>query len=148
MSSGKFNATKEELKTELRTAIPEGYVTGNWRADNHLLATNLHFISVRISPEVLWDVYERNVGGEVAGSIADHHFSIHVFHSNCESGEPTCERGVYAQDVARRIMDHLLTVPVGFDIADLRKRESEPTRGGHRISRVIIEGTIHIKRID
>ena len=145
--SGKLNETKEDLKTELRTAIPEGYVTGNWRADIHELVKNLPYISVRVGPEVLWDIYERNVGGEVAGSIADHHVSIHVFHSNC-CCEPTCEKGRYAQDVAMRIIDHLLDVPVGWDIDELRARESEPSRGAHRVSRVIIEGTIHIKRID
>jgi len=147
MSSGKFNATKEELKTQIRLAIPEGKVTGNWRVDEHDIIRNLPYISVRFSPEILWDVYDRNVGGEVVGSIADHHMSVHVFHSNC-CCEPTCEKGKYAQDVGSRIIDHLLTVPVGWDIADLRMRESEPSRGAHRISRVIIEGTIHIKRID
>lgn len=154
MSTGKFNQTKEDFKTEIRTAIPEGTVTGNWRIDIHDLVRNLPYISVRISPEILWDVYDRNIGGEVYGSINDLHFSVHVFHSNCLS-EPTCEKGKHAQDVGMRIIDRLLgtgaplsLTPVGFDIDDLRMRESEPSRGAHRISRCIIEGTIHIKRID
>ena len=154
MSTGKFNQTKESLKTQIRLAVPEGRVTGNWRVDIHEIVRNLPYISVRFSPEILWDVYDRNVGGEVSGSISDYHMSIHVFHSNC-CCEPTCEKGKYAQDVGRRIEDYLLGVgaplglpPVGWDIDDLRMRESEPTRGGHRISRCIIEGTIHIKRID
>jgi len=152
--SGKFNETKEDLKTEIRLAIPEGRVTGNWRVDEHDIVMNLPYISVRFSPEILWDVYDRNIGGEIIGSISDYHMSIHVFHSNCLC-EPACEKGKYAQDVGMRIIDRLLGVgaplnlsPVGWDIDDLRMRESEPSRGAHRISRVIIEGTIHIKRID
>jgi len=154
LSTGKFNQTKEELKTQIRLAIPEGKVTGNWRVDIHDIVRNLPYISVCFSPEILWDVYDRNVGGEVAGSISDYHMSIHVFHSNCYS-EPTCEKGKHAQDVGMRIMNRLLGVgaplslpPVGWDIDSLRMRESESSRGAHRISRCIIEGTIHIKRID
>jgi len=147
MSTGRFNETKHDIKTAIRTAIPEGRVTGNWRVDIHEIVRNLPYISVRFSPEIIWDVYDRNVGGEVSGSISDYHMSVHVFHSNCYC-EPTCEKGKYAQDVGMRIIDHLLTMPVGWDIDDLRMRESEPSRGTHRISRVIIEGTIHIKRID
>lgn len=147
---GWFNVTKEALKTELRTLIPEGTVSGNWRAQISDYARNLPFISVRFSPVRLSDVYDRDVGDPTTdGSIADYSVSIHIFHSNCMS-EPTCEKGKYAQDVASRIISGLLAEPspVGFDIFGLQARESEPARGGRRISRVIIEGNIHIKRID
>lgn len=158
-SCGKFNETKNCIKDAIQSAIPEtaedgwrpGMVTGNWRSDIKNMVRKLPFISVRVSPVNLWDVYDRAVpsatdGGP--GSLADYHVSIHVFHSNCnEDGE---ERGKYAQDVASRIIDYFTVQPppVGFDTPQLAARESEPARGANRISRVIIEGTIQIKRID
>jgi len=172
-TTGRFNATKNALITAIRTAIPEanpvcttiwgmGEVSGNWRVDIKKLASRLPFISVRISPGRIWDVYDRDVGEaspDERGSIVNYRFSIHVFHSNCNCGsysaDPTdyrygCEKGMFAQGVADRIIDYLIPQPsqVGFDIFDVTARESEPSRGSHRVSRVIIEGTIHIKRID
>jgi len=151
---GKFNETKNCIKKAIESAIPEatsdywrpGMVSGNWRDSIKDIVRNLPYINVRISPVSLWDVYDRRVPD--TGSIADHHISIHVFHSNCkEDGQ---EKGKYAQDVASRIMDYFTVQPppVGFDTSELRARESEPSGGAHRISRVIIDGTIQIKRID
>jgi len=114
----------------------------------HSIVSNLPFVSVRFSPATLWDVYDRDVGDASSrGSIADYNFSAHVFQSNCyESGE---EKGKYAQDVADIIISHLIsTTPVGWDVDRVTSRESEPTRGSHRISRVIVEGRLEITRID
>ena len=144
---GKFNETKKSLISAVSTAIPEATVEGNWRQLEQHIARNLPFITVRMK-DVLSDVYDRNIGEASAGSIAHYPFSLFIFHSNCmESGE---EKGKYAQDVADRIKSYLVAQPspIGFDIDEFNSRESEPERGGHRISRVIVEGSIHIKRID
>jgi len=165
--TGKFNEVKKSIKNSLKLAIPEangvrsatsgGFVSGNWRDDIHMMSRRLPFISVRISPVNLWDVYDRDIGETDMGSIADYWISIHVFHSNCRSesydDDPThecyeCEKGKFAQDVADRIESYLLRNMIGFDVDNFTTRESEPSRGAHRISRVIIEGRIQVKRID
>lgn len=146
--SGKLHNTKEALMSKIRLAIPEGTVEGSWREHLTEVASHLPFIYVRLAPENFNDVYDRNVGGSIVGSIIDDHFTIHVFHSNCN--DVGCEHGHYAQDVATRITDYLVVSPsvVGFDIDNLSTRESEPAEGKMRISRVIVEGTIHILRVD
>jgi hypothetical protein len=144
---GKFNETKKALISAVSTAIPEATVEGNWRQSIQHIVRDLPFVTVRMK-DVLSDVYDRNIGETSDGSIAHYPFSLFIFHSNCmESGE---EKGKHAQDVADRIMSYLVTQPsaIGFDIEGLAARESEPEGGGHRISRVIVEGSIHIKRID
>lgn len=146
--TGKFHTTKEDLIAAIQTAIPEGTVEGSWREHITEVAAHLPFIYVRMSPENITDVYDRNVGNSITGSPVDDHFTIHIFHSNCNVDG--CEHGHFAQDVATRITDYLAVSPspVGWDINDLSTRESEPAQGNQRISRVIIEGTIHILRID
>ena len=146
---GKFNNTKQALKAAIQVAIPEGEVSGDWRETIGDMVRNLPFINVRIAPERIEDqVYDRNIGGGIEGSTADYFFTLHIFHSNCnESGY---DKSKYAQDVATRIEDYLTQEPspVGFDIDSITTRESEPVGGAHRISRVIIEGQLHILRID
>jgi len=147
MASGKFNETKKALINAVKTSVPEATVEGSWRQTIEHIVRNLPFVTVRLK-DILSDVYDRNIGETSDGSIAHYPFSLFIFHSNCmESNE---EKGKYAQDVADRILSYLAGQPsvVGYDIDELIARESEPERGGHRISRVIIEGNIHIKRID
>ena len=145
--AGKFNETKKALISAVQTAIPEGTISGNWRRTEQEIVRHLPFVTVRLK-DVLTDVYDRDIGESSSGSIAHYAFSLFIFHSNCmESGE---EKGKYAQDVADRIISHLTGQPsvIGYDIDELTARESETERGAHRISRVIIEGSCHIKRID
>lgn len=145
--SGKFNETKKDLISKIKSAIPEATVEGNWREGINEIVRNLPFVTVRMK-DVLADVYDRNIGESSDGCIAHYPFSLFIFHSNClESGE---EKGKYAQDVADRVMSGLASQPssIGYDIGEFSCRESEPERGPHRISRVIVEGSIHIKRVD
>lgn len=147
---GWFSEIKEDLKGHLESCITEASVSGNWRENIREFSRNMPFISVRLGPETWDDVYDRRVVELCGnfGTLADYAFSLHIFHSNCTTaGE---EKGKYAQDLASRIITCFTQcpAPVGADIYDIRARESEPTRGGHRISRVIITGRITIKRID
>jgi hypothetical protein len=145
--TGKFNETKKDFMAKIKLAVPEATVEGNWRQDIGNMVRNLPFVTVRLS-EVLSEVYDRDIGESSSGSIADYHFSAYVFHSNCnDAGE---EKGKHAQDVADRIMSYFEKQPscIGFDVYDTTARESEPERGASRISRVIVEGQLHIKRID
>lgn len=145
--NGKFNETKKALIDTIQICVPEATVEGNWRQSIQHIVRDLPFVTVRMK-DVLSDVYDRNIGESSDGSIAHYPFSLFIFHSNCmEDGE---EKGKYAQDIADRIISCLAPQPsaVGFDIEGLTARESEPEGGGHRISRVIVEGQINIKRID
>lgn len=146
---GRFNQSKRQFITRVATAIPEGTVEGNWRNDTTWVRF-LPYINVAFS-ELDWDVYDRNIGEADSGSMADFRFTIHIFHSNCyEAGN---EKGKYAQDVADRIKDVLLPFDSPqasnwWDVSGVTMRESEPEGGMHRISRVIVEGNLHVKRID
>ncbi len=146
---GKFNHTKEALKLAIRDAVPEAEVSGDWKPTIGEMIRHLPFINVRISPVRIEDtVFERNIGGDVYGSEANYFFILHIFHSNCnEEGQEKCK---FAQDVATRIVDYLIPqpCPLGFDIDGLNVRESEPDPKMGRVSRVIIEGQLHILRID
>jgi hypothetical protein len=144
---GKFNETKKDLIAKIKLAVPEATVEGNWREGINEIVRNLPFVTVRLK-DVLADVYDRNIGESYLGCIGHYAFSLFIFHSNCvESGE---EKGKYCQDVADRIMSYLAYQPsrIGYDIGEFNSRESEAERGAHRISRVIVEGNIHIKRYD
>lgn len=149
LKQGKFNITKEAFKDAIQAAIPEADVSGNWRQDVGELIRNLPYIYLRFFPEHIDDlVYDRNVGGGCEGSAATYFFSIHIFHSNCN--DVNYERGRHAQDVATRLTDYLIVQPpvLGWDIDGVTVRETEPDRGMHRVSRVIVEGQLHITRID
>lgn len=137
-----------QLESHLRTCIVEATISGDWRITTRSLVRNLPYINVGFKPEFWIDVYDRNIGSlEGYGTLSDYPFNLHIFHSNCMiDGE---EKGKYAQDVASRVITCLTQspAPIGADIYDLTVRESEPLAGAHRISRVIIEGRIQIKRI-
>lgn len=144
---GKFNHTKQSLKAAVQAAIPEGEVSGDWRETIGDMVRNLPFINVRLAPERIENlVFDRNIGGEVSGDATTYFFTLHVFHSNCN--ETGYDKSKYAQDVATRIEDYLNQQLLGYDIDSITTRESEPMGGAHRISRVVIEGQLHILRID
>jgi hypothetical protein len=145
--TGKFNETKKALIEAMELAVPEATISGNWRQTIGHLVENLPFVTVRLQHLPLEDVYDRNIGEASDGSIATYRFSAHVFHSNCmEDGE---EKGKYAQDVADRIESYLIkNVPVGYDIFGVGVRESGGDSAGSRISRVVVEGSINVLRVD
>ena len=145
---GKFNNTKEALKSVIRLAVPEAEVSGTWKPTIGEMIRHLPYINVRMTENIIDSVYDRNIGGEVEGSEATYFFTLHVFHSNCN--EEDQERCKHAQNVATRIQDYLNNEPspVGFDIDSMNIRESEPDPNMGRVSRVIIEGQLHILRID
>jgi len=158
--TGWISEVKKAIKDEIEIAIPEAFVSRDWRDEimhMRVIEGNLPFIAFRVSPVNLWDVYDRNLGETSDGSIADYHIQIHVFHSNCAEDcvdsiilDSSCEKAKHAQHVADRVVSRFLKNPdnVGFDVDTLSTRESEPRGGAHRISRVIIEGRIQVKRID
>jgi len=145
--SGQFNETKNALKSQLESIIPEATVTGNWRDVNKLISRtrNLPVISVRFIKERIWSPYDTP---DISEMEADYHFSLFIFHSNCmESGY---DKAHYAYNLADRIKNGLFPNPpvIGWDIEMVSCREIEPAGGAHRISRVVIEGRINIQRID
>lgn len=146
MPSGQFNETKKSLMDAIEVIAPECMVTGNWRVGIKELARHLPFVSVRFTDERVWGPYDTPDTSEMEGS---YRFSIHIFHSNCaiDTGH---EKGWNAQYLADRIKSGLYPNPpvVGWDVELFSCRESEPSRGARRVSRVIIKGAIHIQRVD
>jgi hypothetical protein len=157
--SGGIDETKKRLMTLIEEAEPLAHTFGNWRLAMENLygpvtGLKLPVVTVRISPASIADmVYSRRI--PESGDMAIYSFSAHCFASACtSSGE---EDYKHAHDLADRIMTHLATrnwasVPhtsYGIvDVFDMNARESEPAKGSRKICRVIIEGTMLVKRID
>lgn len=163
-SSGGLNAAKSRLIALLKLAVPEyGLITGDWRvAMNNVYSPRtgrkLPIITVRVNPaRVIPAHYGRLWEGEssVTGDVGMYSFTAHCFHSNClAEGE---EKYAHAQNLAERVMKYLATRTWDqsphddysiADVADLIARESEPKDGNRAVSRVIVEGTLMIKRED
>jgi len=172
--TGGINVSKTYLMVLIGEAmVAEGYtavVYGDWRLGiqqiyNPKTGPKLPLVTVRISPARIVPsfygrIWESNTGCET-GDIGIYAFTAHVFCAPCEDidaeGNPTCEKYKNAHDLADAIMHHLNTrqwnsvphsaYPIG-DIMDLQARESEPSKGAHKVCRVIIEGTLLIKRTD
>ena len=164
-SAGSINAAKSRLIALLKLAIPEyGLITGDWRVAQHDMYSvktgpKLPSITVRVNPaRVVPTHYSRLWAGSgdeiVSGDVGIYSFSAHCFHSNCTAaGE---EKYAHAQNLADRVMQYLSTQTWSpdlcdyciFDVQDLTARESEPKGGNRKVSRVIVEGTLMVKRED
>jgi len=113
---------------------------------------NLPIVTVRIN-ELVWDLtYGRKIAGGATGNIAVYSFSAHVFATNTvTTNEP---RAKDVSILANKIIDQLekrhnqLGAYGIFDIFDLSARESEPSDGAGKVSRIIIEGKIEVLRPD
>jgi len=157
--SGGIDETKKRLMALIEEAEPSAHAFGDWRLAMESIygpvtGLKLPTVTVRISPANIADmVYSRRI--PESGDMGLYSFSAHCFTSACTaSGE---EDYKHAHDLADRIMTHLATrdwasaphTSYGIvDVFDLNARESEPAKGSRKICRVIIEGTMLVKRVD
>ena len=87
---------------------------------------------------------------ETTGSVAEFMFTAHIHTSACKVGDE--DRGKYAQDLADKIIDHLLDVApdqsaYGIeDIYGMSYRESDVGGQPWRLCRVILSGRKDCKR--
>lgn len=170
MASGGINEAKKRLVTLIRLADTtqlgasetSTHIFGDWRLGIEKIygpktGPKLPIVTVRISPaRVVPSFYGRIWQGKGrTGDIGFYSFTAHVFAIACsEAGE---EKYKYAHDLAEKIMQYLVTrnwnssphdvYPIG-DVFDLSARESEPSKGAHKVCRIIIEGTLLVKRTD
>lgn len=141
------------------TTADNGYVSyrhvyGSWRLST-IVQRRLPYVTVRISPETIGEVYGRKTlggGSPEDGSIATVAWSAHVFATNTTTiGE---EKAKAVQDLADAIITYLTVnrkqgITEGIeDIYGMAGRESEPSKGSRAKSRIIIEGLMDVKRPD
>lgn len=124
------------------------HITGDWRVDTYWLEKALPAVTVKINEATLNErIYGRNISSNQSGHFISVPFSLHVWAENATEGLKASN----ALNLADKIVTYLLKY-VGDDDSgirffyDLTTRESEPERGPQRMSRVIIEGFMFIKR--
>ncbi len=168
MATGGINAAKKRLMTLIREAVPAlgateatTHVFGDWRVGMDIIYSpktgpKFPVVTVRISPaRIIHPFYGRLWTGTEYGDVGIYSFTAHCFTSACTaSGE---EKYKHAQDLADSIIQQLVTrkwnqspdnsYPI-WDIYDLRARESQPKRQGSRVCRMIIEGSMAVRRSD
>ncbi len=159
---GRFNVVKNRLidliveaDISLQPNIERLHVHGDWKRPIPRVYKYPPTVSVRISPiNVNEDVYARIFEGpsEVTGSTAEFMFTAHIFTSACTDLDE--DRGKYVQDLADKIIDHLLAEApnqTAFGIEDIygmSYRESDVGRQPYRLCRVILSGRLDCKRFD
>lgn len=168
MATGGINAAKKRLITLIREAEPAlgatealTHVFGDWRIGMEKIYSpqtgpKFPVVTVRISPaRIQHPFYGRLWDEDTYGDVGMYAFTAHCFTSACTaSGE---EKYKHAHDLADSVMQYLITrkwnqtphasYPIG-DVFDLTARESEPKKGGFKVCRVIIEGSMLVKRTD
>jgi len=153
-----MDAVKKRLMLLIEKAgADEGLtVSGDWR--EAYWDTDLPLCTVRLGESRQINVtLGRSVGAQDKKGLFEYApFSAYIFHSNCEEeGE---EEYKWAHQLADKIIDYLISANNDmserneegriYDIFDLSKRESQPSRGADNICRVIVEGMLEIKRED
>ena len=168
MVTGNVNSAKSRLMTLIRESEPAlgatealTHVFGDWRLGidkvySPITGPKTPIVTVKLSPSrVMNQFYGRMWTGTTYGDVGLYAFTAHCFASACTaSGQ---ERNKYAQDLADNIMRYLTTrnwnqdpdddYCIG-DVSDLTARESQPKKLGDNICRVIVEGTIMVRRTD
>lgn len=151
---GGISAVKTKVLSLIAAAdsslTPEAsHVFPNWRTDIAYLETSYPVVTVKIGiVDVSERIYGRQISSSVRGHFSIYTFSAHVWNTNATTGPKSAN----ACALADKIIDYLYKY-VGDDVSGIRSfinlsgRESEPERGPQRLSRVIIEGFIEVKRV-
>lgn len=162
IESGTINDAKKCLMELIEESDPiqlADKVYGDWteameKIYGPISGLKVPAVTVRLAPAMIWQAhYARRI--PEAGDMGIYSFTAHVFHKGCtDAGE---EKYKYTQDLADKIMHHLLTrkweaeesCPIA-DIYDIQARESEPKQGSksQKLCRIIIEGYMLVKRVD
>lgn len=156
-----MDEAKKRLLDLIELAEPVAHVYGDWRLGieaiyNPRISPKLPVVTVRLSPaRVVPSFYGRVWTETEEGDVGFYSFTAHCFASACTaSGE---EEYKYAHNLADKIMKYLGSqdwnssphdsYPIG-DVFNMQARESEPEGGARKVCRVIIEGTMMVKRTD
>jgi hypothetical protein len=133
------------------------HVRGDWKTGNQYLATNYPVVTFRLGAENVTErIYGRQISSSKRGHYVAYSFSAHVW---SEKSYQLFEEGVDdnqsqaqpASDLADKIIDvfEKYNGDANSGICYFEKitaRESEPERGPQRLTRIIIEGFVIVKR--
>lgn len=155
MTEGRIHEVKSALMTMISGAdallTPTSTIThvlGNWRLNVWQLTSNkFPIVTVRLGPSSdIETAYGRRIRHYQRGQYVIYTWSAYVFAYHATSGLVAKN----AMDLADKIKTWLSaachsTAGIPY-IYDMIIRESEPSRGSQRISRIIIEGKLIAKR--
>ena len=154
MTAGDLDAVKGKIMDYIKTADNDNlhplatHVFSDWRINVYALSTDrFPVVTVRLGTATRTElVYGRKTKSDERGIFYTCPFTAHVWAENAST-----RKAKNAMDIADKITDYLLQVSpdstTGIEhFYDITTRESQPDRGGQRISRVIIEGFCLVKR--
>jgi len=126
------------------------HVLLDWKIDiSKLTEAKFPVVTLRIMPSSTRDfLYGRQTESSERGVYIVYAFTAHIFAYHSSTGNAKAKA---AQDLADKIESYLLqnnkddTTGIA-DIFGIVKRESEPSRGARRISRIIMNGYILAKK--
>jgi hypothetical protein len=158
---GRFNPVKERLMTLISEADgalqPKAtHISGNWKRPvtdfEHIPLVTVRCTPIDVDDAVYGRVFEEEAMVRKKGSITVFSWSAFIHTSACtDAGE---QRGKHAQDLADRIIDHLINVSqeqsaYGIeDIFDVSYRESDVAKQPYALCRIIMTGRMLTKRYD
>jgi hypothetical protein len=135
------------------------HVLPNWKTPVNYLAENYPVVTLRVGMENLAErIYGRQISSSQRGHFVVYKFSAHVWaektwqlFQDIDEEDETIPVVANASDLADKIISIFLKY-TGDDISGIvlfdriTSRESEPERGPQRLTRIIIEGFVLVKR--
>lgn len=132
------------------------HVRGDWKIAVTYLSDNYPVVTLRLGNVTVTErVYGREIGGNQRGHYVTYNFSAHVWAEKSyqlfDETDNNQSQAQPASDLADAIIDTLQKYN-GDEISGIRyfekitARESEPECGPQRLTRIIIEGFVVVKR--
>lgn len=135
------------------------HVLPNWKTGDQYLAENYPVVTLRVGTKSMNEtVYGRKISSTEFGHYVTYSFSAHVWalktwqlFEDTDEEDETVPQANNASDLADLIIDVLekyngdSTSGICF-FEKITVRESEPERGPQRLTRMIIEGLVVVKR--
>jgi hypothetical protein len=133
------------------------HVRPDWKTAVEYLENNYPIVTLRLGSETVTElIYGRQISSTERGHYVTYSFSAHVWAEKSyqlfEAGaDETVAQAKPASDLADKIIDTLEKyngdATSGICYFDkVTARESEPERGPQRLTRIIIEGFVMVKR--
>jgi hypothetical protein len=161
-NEGRMTPVKNQMLGIIANADPslspqDTHVGGDWKILTTYLETNYPVVTLRVGTvDVTERIYGRTMDKNTRGHYVTYSFSAHVWAEKPynlfdEGADEHQTQARYASEIADAIMDALekyngdeTSGICWFD--RVTARESEPERGPQRLTRIIIEGLVLVKR--
>lgn len=157
--TGRTESVKKRLISLIDSAISGapyfGTVSGNWKDLPLNFARNLPLVTVRLGPtiqesQVYGMLLQSSDSETVVGKMESWAFTLYCLTSACKEAGESQDR--YVHQLTDAVEDYLDSYRFAqdnyeiFDIEDLTKRESNVKELPHNIRRMIIEGTLWVRK--